>query len=181
MPGRANISSDASSEPRLAVRHADAEFALATFENYLLADWRAEITLAAIAHWGRVLQELRGALPGRPLGLLSFLEASCQLPVATLSTDAFSDVLRRHAEAVKGIAVIYPREGFWGAGARSQMTAVMTENKTEIPYVMFPTLEPGAAWLVEAIGDVTQGRASMLQRHVELLRAAPAVAPGNGR
>lgn len=179
LPGRANTEREVSAELGLVIHHADQDYALGTFEHYLLAVWRTEISLPSAAHWGRVLQELRSALPGTALGVLSVMEDTCRVPVATAATDTFADVLRRTGDALKGIAVVYGREGFWGAGARSQMTTVLTESKAEVPYSMFAALEPAAAWLVDMLADATPGCAVALQRHLVALRAA--VGPGDGR
>lgn len=172
MPGRATLS-NASSEEQLVVRHADHDYALGTFGHYLLAVWRTEVSPQATMHWSHVFNELRGSLPGARFGTLSCLEPSCRVPVAPEATQSFVDMLRRHGDVLKGAAVVYNREGFWGAGIRSQMTSVIAESRAEIPYFLALTVESAATWLVEMLGDPAQGRAAALLRNVEALRSAP--------
>jgi hypothetical protein len=56
---------------------------------------------------------------------------------------------------------------------RSQMTSVVAESKAETPYFLALTVESAASWLVEMLGDSTQGRAAALLRNLEALRGAP--------
>jgi hypothetical protein len=177
LPERANTPSDASSEPRLVIRHSDDDYSIGTFANYLLTVWRTEISLRTTMHWSQAFNELRSALPGARLGTLSYLEPTCRLPVPPEAAQTFVDVLRRHGEALKGAAVVYNREGFWGAGMRSQMTSVVSESKAEVPYLMTLTLEPAVTWLLEVLADGAEGRAAALLRCVETLRVAQANAP----
>lgn len=172
LPGRATLS-DAGSEEQLAVRHADRDYAIGTFGNYLLAVWRTEVSPQATMHWSHVFNELRGSLPGARFGTLSYLEPTCRVPVAPEATQSFVDMLRRNGDVLKGAAVVYSREGFWGAGIRSQMTSVITESKAEIPYFLALTIESGVTWLMEVLGDSAQGKAAALQRNLEALRNAP--------
>jgi hypothetical protein len=101
------------------------------------------------------------------------MEPSCRVPVAPETSQGFVDFLRRHGDVIKGAAVVYNREGFWGAGIRSQMTSVITESKAEVPYFLALTVESGAAWLLDMLGDSAQGRAAALLRSMEALRNAP--------
>jgi hypothetical protein len=172
LPGRVTLS-DASSEEQLVVRHADRDYALGTFGHYLLAVWRTEVSPQATMHWSHVFNELRASLPGARFATLTYMEPSCRVPVAPETSQGFVDFLRRHGDVIKGAAVVYNREGFWGAGIRSQMTSVITESKAEVPYFLALTVESGAAWLLDMLGDSAQGRAAALLRSMEALRNAP--------
>jgi hypothetical protein len=159
-------------EPHLVVRHADSAYVLGTFGNCLLSVWRSEFAPPAAMHWAHALNDLRASLRGTSLGGLSYLETTCRLPAEPAATDIFTDALRRHGDVLKGVAVVYERDGFWGAGARSQITAVFNESKALIPYFMFGALEPAAAWLLEAMHQPAQARIQLMQC-IEQLRAAP--------
>jgi hypothetical protein len=159
------------SEPRLVVHHVDGAYVLGTFGNCLLSVWRTEFALPAAMHWAHTLNDLRASLPGTPLGGLSYMETTCRLPAEAAAADTFAEALRRHSPVLKGIAVVYERDGFWGAGARSQLTAVFNESKAVIPYLMFVALEPAAAWLLEALNQPAQDRIQLMQC-IEQLRGA---------
>lgn len=181
LPGRANTQTDASSEPQLVIRHSDGDYAIGTFAHYLLTVWKTEVSLRNTIHWAQVFNDLRSALPGARLGSLSYLETTCRLPVPPEAGQTFVDALRRHGEALKGAAVVYNREGFWGAGVRSQMTSIVGESKAEIPYLMTLTVEPAITWLLEALADSAEGRAAALLRSLETLRVAPPTPPAPNR
>jgi hypothetical protein len=179
MPERANTASDPSAEGSLAIVHSDSDYAIGKLDRYLISVWRSEITLRAAVHWGRLMSELRAACPGVRLASLAYIEQSCQFPIAPPMTQSFVEILKRYADVLGATAVVYNREGFWGAGVRSQVTSAVNESKAELPYFVAVAVEPAAAWLVQALSDSAPERVALLGRSMEQLRAAPVAASSN--
>ncbi len=168
MFGRPSLVTDASARDRLIVSHSDDDYAIGSIHHYLITVWRTQFSLNSAVHWGRVLIELRAAQPQGRLGTLSYVEPACVFPVPPAVAQTFVDLLRRHADLAA--AVVYGREGFWGAGLRSQVTSVINESKAEVPHLVAANVAPAAAWLVEKLADAAPDRAATLVKAVEQLR-----------
>ena len=160
-------------EPSLAILHSDETYALGTFDRYLLATWRKEVSMLGALHWGRALGELCSAQAGRPTGSLTFMEPDCTYPTQEPVESTFGESMGRYSAVLRATATVYPRDGFWGAALRGQVTSVHRDLPVPIRFLVTTRAEDAASWLVETLAEASSERGAALNQALNELRAAP--------
>lgn len=152
--------------------HSDAMYAVATWSRFVLVVWRREMTAPGMAMASRAIAQVIQSHPGQRIGVVTFLEEDCAFASSGPAFEGGGEVLKRFGSALAGAAFAYGREGFWNATLRGRVTSTFNESKTEIPYVLRPTLVEACTWLREQAPDLPNVGIPALVGAVEQLRKA---------
>jgi hypothetical protein len=151
--------------------HSDAIYAVATWNRFVLTVWRREMTAPGVAMMSRAIVQTIQNHPGQRVGLVTLIEEECAFSSSGPAFESGVDLLKRFGTSLAGSAIAYGREGFWNATVRGRVTSTFNESKTEVPYVLRPTLAEACAWLREQAPDLPNVPTAALVRAVEQLRS----------
>lgn len=152
--------------------HTDPIYAVGTWGRFVLVVWRREMTAPGMAVVTRHLAQTIQSNPGQRVGMLVMIEDDCAFAGSGPAFEAGVDALKRFYASLAGVAFAYAREGFWNATLRGRVTSSFNESKTEVPYVLRPTLTEACTWLREVATDLPNVTTPALVRAVEQLRAS---------
>jgi hypothetical protein len=132
--------------------------------------WRTEVSALGVSLWARAIGQLKQAYPGQRLGQITWIETDCNFLQDPSAFPAAVESLRRFSDCLAGSAVVYAREGFWNATMRSRVMAIHTESKSDVPFVLRPTLREAYTWLREQAADLPDVTLAALTDAMQELR-----------
>jgi hypothetical protein len=130
----------------LTVRSSDEHRLLATWRNLALVLWMRETQPSAVTAMGNLLGEL-AERNGR-IVLLQIVEPGAIMP-STAVRDAISLLLKEHAPAMLGSAVVFEGDGFRGAAARAVVSTMALVTRLSFPHQIFASVPVALRWLDE--------------------------------
>ncbi len=149
----------------------DDDFAVATYERYLLLVWRKRVTIAGASAARHAMTQLHARLPASPLAFITLVEAGCSLHVPGGVRDIVSTMLKEHNQALAAAAVAYERAGFMSAIARSVITAINLASAAAFRSEVCHTLAGAVAFTTHVLGDGPRARG--LVDAIDGLRSQP--------
>ncbi|HEX5659999.1 MAG TPA: hypothetical protein VFX59_22540 [Polyangiales bacterium] len=152
----------------------DDDFAVATFDRYLLLVWRRRITAPGASAAQRALTRLYAQRPLATLGFITLVEDACSLSVAADVRDTIARMLKDHNYALGAAAVAYERAGFVSAIVRSVITAINVASRAVFPSQVNDRLEDAIAFTTSALSDGSPERQRALLAALNQMRSREA-------
>ena len=127
-----------------------------------------ELSLDAVAAMGRGMAKLEHRY-GK-LSSLAFVERKGGPTTASEARDAIAELVRKHAHAITGAAVVCEGTGFRATAIRSVVTAIHMASRSSHSSKVFAAPEPALEWLASTRSDGALD-ARLLLEACTLLRA----------
>jgi hypothetical protein len=119
------------------------------------------LTLEGVDAMGRAMTKLTQRY-GK-LSSLSFLDRNGGPKLSAPARDGVTELVRKHAPALSGSAVVCEGTGFRATAVRSIVTAIYMASRATHPSKVFAAPEPAIEWLLTTRSDGAIGAALLLE------------------
>ena len=155
---------------KLSHRCSDENFALGALGSVVIAIWRRETTLGAVAELTAYIAECSVRHRGG-VGLLQVIEDTATPPSAA-TRRALAHMHSSHATHIRRSALVYTKPGFAGAAVRMVMTGVAMLHPPAFEHELFGSVRDAIPWLEQNSGEGAPFPPGALRAACEALRAA---------